>query len=76
MYCFCFCFFFFSYRKNVEALIKDLIAQRNAIKKHGITVDGRHFKVKFTGTDFASTQSLQVFVFDEQVTEYSNFWLS
>lgn len=33
----------------MEALIKDLNAQKNAIKKNGITVDGRHFKVKFTG---------------------------
>ena len=32
--------------------------------------------LQVTETDFASTQSLQVFVFDEQVTEYSNFWLS
>ena len=43
------CFF---YRENVEALIKDLNAQRNSIKKHGITVDGRHLKIKFTG-DYA-----------------------
>lgn len=37
-------------RKNVEALIRDLNAQKNAIKKNGLTVDGRHFQVKFTVT--------------------------
>ena len=37
------------YRENVEALIKDINREKEAIKKHGIWVDGRHFKVKFTG---------------------------
>lgn len=41
--------FFFFCRINVEALIKEINAQKNAIKKNGITIDGRHFKVKFTG---------------------------
>lgn len=39
----------FFYRENVEALIKDINHQKNAIKKNGIMVDGQHFKVKFTG---------------------------
>ena len=36
----------FFYRENVEALIKDINHQKNAIKKNGIMVDGQHFKVK------------------------------
>ena len=44
-----FTFSFFLYREDVEALIKDINGQKEAIKKHGIWVDGRHFKVKFTG---------------------------
>jgi len=40
---------FLIFRKNVEALIRDLNAQKNAIKKNGLIVDGRHFQVKFTG---------------------------
>lgn len=32
-------------------MIRDLNNQKNAVKKNGITVDGRHFKVKFTGDD-------------------------
>ena len=40
---------FFLYRENVEALIKDINRQKDAIKKTGIAVDGRYFKVKFTG---------------------------
>lgn len=40
---------FFFCRINIEALIKEINAQKNAIKKNGITIDGRHFKVKFTG---------------------------
>ena len=40
---------FFLYRENVEALIKDINRQKDAIKKTGIAVDGRCFKVKFTG---------------------------
>ena len=43
---------FTSLRENVEALIKDVNCQKNAIKKNGIVVDGRHFKVKFTGNYF------------------------
>ena len=33
----------------MEALIKDINRQKDAIKKTGIVVDGRCFKVKFTG---------------------------
>lgn len=33
----------------MEALIKDINRQKDAIKKTGIAVDGRCFKVKFTG---------------------------
>lgn len=33
----------------MEALIKDINRQKYAIKKTGIAVDGRCFKVKFTG---------------------------
>lgn len=40
---------FLLYRENVEALIKDINRQKDAIKKTGIAVDGRCFKVKFTG---------------------------
>lgn len=40
---------FLLYRENVEALIKDINRQKDAIKKTGIVVDGRCFKVKFTG---------------------------
>ena len=40
---------FLLYRENVEALIKDINRQKYAIKKTGIAVDGRCFKVKFTG---------------------------
>ena len=32
----------------MEALIKDINRQKDAIKKTGIAVDGRCFKVKFT----------------------------
>ena len=37
------------HRENIEVLIKDLNQQKSCIKKNGIVVDGRHFKVKFTG---------------------------
>lgn len=40
---------FLLYRENVEALIKDINRQKDAIKKTGIAVDGKCFKVKFTG---------------------------
>ena len=40
---------FLLYRENVEALIKDINRQKDAIKKTGIAVDGRCLKVKFTG---------------------------
>ena len=40
---------FLLYRENVEALIKDINRQKDAIKKTGLAVDGRCFKVKFTG---------------------------
>ena len=40
---------FLLYRENVEALIKNINRQKDAIKKTGIAVDGRCFKVKFTG---------------------------
>lgn len=35
-------------RENVEALIRDINRQKDTIKKNGIMVDGRHFKVKFS----------------------------
>lgn len=36
-------------REEVEALVQTLNAQKNVLKKHGITVDGKEYKVKFTG---------------------------
>ena len=45
-------------RQNIETLIRDLNNQKNAIKKNGITVDDRHFKVKFTG-DNASLNGVE-----------------
>ncbi|CAH3155817.1 unnamed protein product [Pocillopora meandrina] len=44
------CHIFLFCRETVEALIKDLNRQKDAIKKTGIVVDGRCFKVKFTVT--------------------------
>ena len=40
------------HRENIEVLIKDLNQQKSCIKKNGIVVDGRHFKVKFTGNNY------------------------
>ena len=37
------------FRHNLELLLKDLTAQKKHVKKHGLKVDGKEYKVKFTG---------------------------
>ena len=37
--------------------------QKDAIKKNGIMVDGRHFKVKFTGNLCLPISTLYIFLF-------------
>ncbi|KAK3736982.1 hypothetical protein QZH41_015632, partial [Actinostola sp. cb2023] len=37
-------------RKNVKQLIKLLNSEKNWLKKHGLTVDGKHYDFKFTVT--------------------------
>ena len=37
------------FRCNLELLLKDLTAQKKHVKKHGLKVDGKEYKVKFTG---------------------------
>jgi hypothetical protein len=32
--------------------MKDIIAQKNILKKHGLTVDGIKYNLKFTGKQF------------------------
>ncbi|KAK3754733.1 hypothetical protein QZH41_019374 [Actinostola sp. cb2023] len=36
--------------KEIEVLLKKLNVQKNVLKKKGITVDGKHYKVKFSVT--------------------------
>jgi len=42
-------FFYFQIRDNLKQLLRNLNSQKNCIKKHGIVVDGRKYKIKFTG---------------------------
>ena len=35
------------FRHNLELLLKDLIAQKKHVKKDGLKVDGKEYKVKF-----------------------------
>ncbi|XP_020620057.1 uncharacterized protein LOC110057799 [Orbicella faveolata] len=37
-------------RDNLKQLLRNLNSQKNCIKKHGIVVDGRKYKIKFTVT--------------------------
>ena len=37
------------FRQNLKKLIVNVNKQKDALKKHGITVDGVHYTVKFTG---------------------------
>lgn len=45
----CYVFFFFQIRDNLKQLLRNLNSQKNCIKKHGIVVDGKKYKIKFTG---------------------------
>ena len=46
----------------MEALIKDINRQKDAIKKTGKVVDGRCFKVKFTGYICLPILTLYIFL--------------
>ena len=46
----------------MEALIKDINRQKDAIKNTGIVVDGRCFKVKFTGYICLPILTLYIFL--------------
>ena len=44
---------FFSFvqncRENIKLLIKDINSQKKIFKERGLTVDGRHYSLHFTG---------------------------
>ena len=42
-------FFSFQIRDNLKQLLRNLNSQKNCIKKHGIVVDGKKYRIKFTG---------------------------
>ena len=36
-------------RENLEILVKDINAQKRILKEEGLTVDGTHYSLRFTG---------------------------
>ena len=45
-------FFRYFLRNNIRQLMADINKQKAALKKHGLWVDGKHYRFNFTGKGF------------------------
>jgi hypothetical protein len=43
---------FIFYRQNIQTMIKDITVAKEKIKTNGMVVDGRRYKIDFTGLTF------------------------
>jgi hypothetical protein len=44
---------FIFYRQNIQTMIKDITVAKEKIKTNGMVVDGRRYKIDFTGLTFS-----------------------
>ena len=48
---------FIFYRQNIQTMIKDITVAKEKIKTNGMVVDGRRYKINFTGLTFSFISS-------------------